>query len=71
VEGPGGLLQVKQNATGALERDAIGGEGIPDFGERRLDIGKSFHGREVGAENIGAADNSGGILAAFMIAWWK
>ena len=46
----------------------MGGECGDDLVERRLDIGERFHGREAGAEDIGAADDSGGILAAFVIA---
>jgi len=46
----------------------MGGEGTENFAERQLDIGERFHGREAGAEDIGAADDSGGILAAFVIA---
>jgi len=68
VEGHGGPLQVKKHATGAAVRDTIGGEGAENFAERQLDIGERFHRREAGAEDIGAADDSGGILAAFVIA---
>ena len=68
VEGHGGPLQVKKHATGALERDAMGGEGTENFAERQLDIGERFHGREAGAEDIGAADDAGGVLAAFVVA---
>ena len=68
MEGHGGPLQVKKHATGAAVRDAMGGEGTENFAERQLDIGERFHGRKAGAEDIGATDDSGGILAAFVIA---
>ena len=43
------------------------GEGGEDLVERPLDIAKRFH-RRAGAEDVGAADDAGGVLAAFMIA---
>jgi hypothetical protein len=46
----------------------MGGEGSPDFGERDLHVGKRVHARESGAEDIGAADDAGGVLGAFVIA---
>ena len=46
----------------------MGGEGSPDFGERRLNLGERFHGREAGAEDVGAADDAGGVLGALVIA---
>jgi hypothetical protein len=39
-----------------------------DLVERRLDIFERFHGREAGAEDVGAADDAGGVLGAFVIA---
>ena len=62
------LLQVKQNATGALNWDAIGGEGVNDLGERELYVVERFHARESGAKDVGAADHASGELAAFVIA---
>ena len=46
----------------------MGGEGSPDFGERDLHVGKRVHAREAGAKDVGAADHTGGILGAFVIA---
>ena len=43
-------------------------EGGDDFVERRLDLGDRFHGREAGTEDVGAADGTGGVLAALVIA---
>ena len=46
----------------------MGGESTENFAERQLDIVERLHGREAGAKDVGAADDSGGILAAFVIA---
>jgi hypothetical protein len=68
AEGRCGLLQVKQSGTGALKWDATGGESGEDLVERRLDLGDRFHRREAGTEDVGAADGSGGVLTALVIA---
>ena len=68
AEGHCGLLQVKQSGTGALKWDAMGDEGGDDLVERRLDLGDRFHRREAGTEDVGAADGTGGVLAALVIA---
>jgi hypothetical protein len=62
------LLQVKQPGTGALERDATGGEGFENLVQGHLHVGKRFHAREAGAKDVGAADDAGGVLGAFVIA---
>ena len=46
----------------------MGGEGVQDFAERQLDIVDGFHAWESGTEDVGAADDAGRILAAFVIA---
>ena len=68
AEGHCGLLEVKQNATGALVGDAMVDEGGDDLVERGLDVGNRFHAREARAEDVGAANDGGGILATFVIA---
>jgi hypothetical protein len=61
----GGPFKVEKNATGAVERDAMRGEGVQDFCQRQLDILEGFHAWEAGAEDVGATEDSSGILAAF------
>ena len=68
AEGHGGLLQVEQDTTGALVREAMVGEGGEYLVERNLHVGERLHAWEPGAEDVGAADNAGGVLAAFVIA---
>ena len=46
----------------------MGDECGDDLVECRLDIGERFHGREAGAKDVGAADDAGGVLGAFVIA---
>jgi hypothetical protein len=68
AERDGGLLEVEQDAAGALGRDAVVKDGVHDFGERHLDVGERFHARKAGAEDVGAAEDSGDVLAALLIA---
>ena len=44
------------------------GEGGEYLVERNLNVGERFHAWEPGAEDVGAADDSGGVMAAFVIA---
>ena len=63
----GGLLQGKQQASGAGVVDAVLGQSGEDFMERELDIGESPGKERMGAEDVGAADDAGGVLAAFEV----
>ena len=61
-------MQVKQDATGSPKGNAVVEDGVHDLVERRLDVGERFHAREAGAEDVSAADGTGGILEALLIA---
>ena len=61
-------MQVKQDATGTPKGNALVKDGIHDVVERRLYVGERFHAREAGAEDVSAADGTGGILEALLIA---
>jgi hypothetical protein len=68
AEGVSCALKVKEDAAGALVRDAVGGDGVQDFGERRLNVGEGLHAGESGAEDVGATDDAGGEFAALATA---
>ena len=61
---PHGALPQRDSGLLQAEED----DGVHDPVERCLDIGEGFHWWEPGAENISAANDSGSILAAFVIA---
>jgi hypothetical protein len=46
----------------------VGSYGIQDFAQGQLDVLQGIHAWEAGAEYVSAAEESGGILAASMIA---
>jgi len=62
------LLQVKQNATGALVRDAMVDDGGHDLVERGFNVVEGLHAGEAGAEDVGATDDAGGMLLTLVIA---
>ena len=68
VERDCGLLEVKQNAAGALGGDGLGCDGSHDLVERQLDVGQGLHAGKAGAEDVSAADGAGGIAEALLIA---
>jgi hypothetical protein len=44
----------------------MSGQGVQHFCQRQLDILEAFHAWEARTEDVSAAEDSGGILAAFV-----
>jgi hypothetical protein len=63
----GGLLEVEQDSAGALGGEALIGHGGQNLGDGDLHVVEGLHAGEAGAEDVGAAEYSGGILASLLI----
>jgi len=62
------LLQTEEDGTSAPMREAMGGKSIEYLVKGDLHFGERFHARKSGTEDVGTADDAGGVLASFVIA---